>query len=361
MKIRKEQVSEVSTTSAVFVLALTIFSLVPTAEATHELPDPVAWWRLDEVAGSTVFVDSIGTNTGSCTGTACPTMGVPGRLQTAGVFDGLNDLVSVNHASILNLNGDFTISFWSSQGSQANSFPGVIGKGNGVTGYVLYREGQNQFCLKRANLFVCHSDSNTVDASVRLYSWTFDDVSNEAVAYVDGVQRLVVSSGDATPGLSTIVDWPDIAITNDLTLGRGDSTQFGSYLLDDLRFYDSALDEVEVADLYYDPAHHPCNDNSSAPTGWVSPLILLIAAPLITVAVIIGLGVALTRKFGGFYALLLLPLAGIVQTPTVEASHLCNVGGSALANTLTFIAVPLAFIFAILTLVFFVATGFKSK
>src|SRR5690348_2639871 len=40
----------------------------------------VAYWKLDEAAGATSFTDSAGSDTGSCSGAACPLMGVAGEV-----------------------------------------------------------------------------------------------------------------------------------------------------------------------------------------------------------------------------------------------------------------------------------------
>ncbi len=57
--------------------------------------------RLDDAPGSTSFENAAGPNTGACmyspeaTNNACPTTGVPGRINQAALFDGTNDYIDV--------------------------------------------------------------------------------------------------------------------------------------------------------------------------------------------------------------------------------------------------------------------------
>lgn len=101
----------------VTILALVL--LVPAAISRHfetqgaePLPDPVAWWKLDEAPGATSFIDSSGNgNTGSCTAPACPLMGISGRFGTAGEFDGANDRIVVSDSASLDVTRA-TLSAW---------------------------------------------------------------------------------------------------------------------------------------------------------------------------------------------------------------------------------------------------------
>jgi hypothetical protein len=72
---------------------------------------PAAYWKLDEPSGASSFSDASGNgNNGTC-GSACPTMGVPGKRGTAASFNGINSQITVPDSSSLRLNR-FTIALW---------------------------------------------------------------------------------------------------------------------------------------------------------------------------------------------------------------------------------------------------------
>ena len=71
---------------------------------------PVADWKLDEPSGATSFADASGNgNSGSC-GSACPTLGVAGKVGTAASFNGSSQMIVPDSPS-LRLN-QFTIALW---------------------------------------------------------------------------------------------------------------------------------------------------------------------------------------------------------------------------------------------------------
>ena len=68
------------------------------------------YWKLDESVGATSFVDSSGHgNTGTCSGSGCPTMGVAGKVGTAASFNG--NQILIPDSSSLRLN-QFTVALW---------------------------------------------------------------------------------------------------------------------------------------------------------------------------------------------------------------------------------------------------------
>jgi len=72
---------------------------------------PVAYWKLDEGSGATIFDDAPSNgNTGYC-GSSCPTMGVPGEIGTAAEFNGVNNQIVIPDSPSLRLN-QFTIALW---------------------------------------------------------------------------------------------------------------------------------------------------------------------------------------------------------------------------------------------------------
>lgn len=73
-----------------------LLALLPQSALAEDLPGPALWLKFDETAGATAFADSSASGAnGACTGAACPTAGVTGRLGQAAQFDGANDRVTV--------------------------------------------------------------------------------------------------------------------------------------------------------------------------------------------------------------------------------------------------------------------------
>ena len=69
------------------------------AEIQDAFDGAITIYDLDEVAGSTTFVDSSDSGfDATCSGSGCPTMGVPGVAYTAAHFDGQDDFLEIQPA-----------------------------------------------------------------------------------------------------------------------------------------------------------------------------------------------------------------------------------------------------------------------
>ncbi len=87
-----------------------LFALFPQPTFAADPPGPTLWLKFDEAANATTFADSSANPTnGACTGTACPTAGVTGRLGQAAQFDGTDDRVTVTRNAPA---GSFTLAAW---------------------------------------------------------------------------------------------------------------------------------------------------------------------------------------------------------------------------------------------------------
>lgn len=68
---------------------------------------------LDEPSGSISFADISGAgNNGVCSGNTCPIAGVSGKLGSAVLFDGSDDMIEIPGSSSLDISGDLTITLW---------------------------------------------------------------------------------------------------------------------------------------------------------------------------------------------------------------------------------------------------------
>lgn len=59
----------------------------------------ISRFKMDERPGATLFNDALNLTVGSCSGTSCPTTGLPGRETVAVHFDGVNDYIEANDVS----------------------------------------------------------------------------------------------------------------------------------------------------------------------------------------------------------------------------------------------------------------------
>lgn len=209
------------------------------AEAIIASDNLVGYWPLNESSGSTAYDLSENGNHGSIIGLAAGNLGVAGKVGTAMSFDGVDDEINVPHASELNLNGDWSISFWYKRLSHTNTFPGAFRKGSSGTanGYLMWNTSAGRVYHKRngdqsfdqLNVFV-------LDTWVHV-TYTYDDSSDTISIYVDG------QFND-----SDTIDYSTNNGTDIFMLGRGD--QHGNAILDDFRIYNKVLSLSEIFALY---------------------------------------------------------------------------------------------------------------
>jgi len=96
------------------LLLSTLWILTISQPAGAQTTGLVAYWQLDEPAGATSFLNSAGAgDTGSCSGSACPSLGVAGKFGTAANFVGGNQRISIGSPSNLNFGtGSFSYALW---------------------------------------------------------------------------------------------------------------------------------------------------------------------------------------------------------------------------------------------------------
>lgn len=257
-----------------------ILLLVPfinVAQATHELPNPVAWWKLDEAPGATTFTDSAGTNDGSCTATTCPTMGAVGQFDTAGDFDGVDDDVEVPDSASLDLT-TFTVSVWFNQDTTTASIKSLVRKGSQNYFIRLDSTGQVPGCTTRVG-GVSVGSGSTIPI--------VNGVWNHAVCVYDGT-RLSFYLNGAPDGSTTALGTAE-PNANLLGIGGTPNGQFFDGRIDNVRIFNQALTTSQIEDLFLEPGHHACSDQDAvnAQTGFLSNLMpLLILMFLLTVVAV---------------------------------------------------------------------------
>lgn len=198
---------------------------------------PIAHWPLNETTGTTA-ADLAGANTGTYTNG--PTLGATGALSgngdTAASFDGVDDSVNIADTSALRLNGSFTIEFWAKLDTFANTWPGVVQKGNSGTadGYLVWYTSDGKLVFKRNNVERA-TTTGQLTTSYKHFAVTYD--GSTVRWYVNGVLDT-----------SFAQTYPTNAGTAQLRLGRGDHA--GDQTMDEVAIYGAALSADQLLDHY---------------------------------------------------------------------------------------------------------------
>jgi len=192
-------------------------------------PGPAAYWNFEEGQGL-IAGDTAGTHDGTLIGPPAWTTGAAGNFAL--LFNGETDYVSVPHADIFNAD-QFTLSFWLYNYNDSAT-RGIIRKSQS---WHVRKSGNNelQFCLEPAGAAPdCLSSGYTIpDQEWRHYAIVVDNASLEVNFHVDGA--LVNTHLYATP-------FP--RRTGELFIGQFSFGYMFHGLIDDVKFYDSALAPV---------------------------------------------------------------------------------------------------------------------
>ncbi|MFN0027846.1 MAG: LamG-like jellyroll fold domain-containing protein [Acidimicrobiales bacterium] len=196
---------------------------------------PLAYWRLDEPAGSTSVLDWSGNdNTGTVTGTV--SFGVPGNLadlDTAATFNGSTGKSSATGVNVANVS--FTVEAWLRRGSIGTD-DYAVGQGSQATNQGLH------FGFRASNVFTCAfyaNDLNTpayTDTNWHHWACTYDAATNARKIYRDGA---LVASDTASA---------DYAGTGAMTLGTAPVAGWFHGDIDEVAIYPAALPEADLDD-----------------------------------------------------------------------------------------------------------------
>lgn len=203
-------------------------------------------WKLDEPAGTTSFVDASGNgNTGTCSGSACPTMGVKGKAGTAASFDG--NQITIPDSSLLRLN-QFTIALWVNPAQVKTDYQPLVVKedSSGINRnyglYILPNTMQVRYAVWAGDCVTKFGASSA--GQLKLNAWnhivfTYDG-STESL-YLNGV---LDSSNPAVAGSLCQAAVP-------VKLGM-ETSAFMPFkgILDDVHIYGQALSAADVRSLY---------------------------------------------------------------------------------------------------------------
>lgn len=98
----------------------------------------ISLWRLEPKNGS-FFVDEMGVNNASCTGSACPLLDTNGAFNSSYNFDGANDFVRVNNYNYSMFKDKVSMSGWIKRVNQSSGTPALFTSNTaGTVGWQLY-------------------------------------------------------------------------------------------------------------------------------------------------------------------------------------------------------------------------------
>ena len=206
-----------------------------------------AWWKFDEGIGTTVL-DSTG-NTTSGQFLDAPTW-VDGRISKALSFDGINDLVSVDNTSILNIGGPITIGMYIKTPTIREQ--GICSKysNHGYWVYRIYMNSSGKITFQRGQYGSWQTavTSNTVLSANTFYHIVAVYNSAQMKIYINGnLDNSVSESRDVTyyGGCPFFIGTNTYA-NSVITYGIANTF---SGIIDELAIYNTALTNDEIYNM----------------------------------------------------------------------------------------------------------------
>ncbi len=193
----------------------------------------------DEAPGERVFQDATGQHDGACSGTACPTAGVAGRLNQAALFES-NDYVA---AEVDVSETTYAVSLWFKTACDACGIFSVDKGTRGSEGHDrhLYLQNGNLCARVYDHEIICTSGTNYADGQWHHVVHTFGGAVGSQKIYVDGIQK---KSGSIAASDFTWQTGVNIGFSND-----ANSSYFNGDI-DDVRVFHQALSADQVQRLY---------------------------------------------------------------------------------------------------------------
>lgn len=234
----------------------------------------VGWWPLDEEAGSPVAKDIAYGNDGSYING--PLVGVPGMVDLAVDFDGVDDLIVVPDSNVLDFGtiqqrGDLTIDAWIYMDTLLAQAPIVDKRDQGNRGYYFFiYDGNPALLLADAGaapgytVFCCSGPFVTPGEWHHVAVTVDRDQPNGVTFYVDGVPSASTYDPTVRPG----------SLANDgrLLIGRshwdfapGTPPHFFDGRIDEVEIFRRALGASEIAALYEAGPGGKCKDRCHVP------------------------------------------------------------------------------------------------
>ena len=223
------------------------------ASAITATPGVVSYWRLGESSGTSAC-DAVGSNGGTYQGgyTLGQTGAFNGDPDTAVAFNGSTGLMSVPHASSLDVGDDFTLEAWVKRGTVSTSAYQAVASQQ-AKAWMLYFNSSNRLVLRDATVADVVSSKTTVTDN----AWHQVAVTKNGASvhlYIDGVDQ-TGSVANQTLQNNTLP----------LTIGQSSNTAFWNGRIDDVSLYRRDLSATEIK------AHYDKGTSTPAPTPAPTP------------------------------------------------------------------------------------------
>jgi hypothetical protein len=220
--------------------------------------DPlIAWYKLNDGSGTTAADSSVNGNNGTLIGNP---QWVAGQIDGALQFTG-NNYVDLGNNPVFNPSGSFSITLWAyiTDWSQEWSHVMVSRRGEWGIGWQLRRNGAywglgavDGICFTTGGVgnFGTGINDTPTDTAPPLNQWIHiaavcEIMNNTKRIYLDGVEQVVYNTYPGTVNPSTHNVYIGARANNDNTSQEA----FFSGMLDDVRIYDKALSQAEIASI----------------------------------------------------------------------------------------------------------------
>lgn len=245
----------------IIILSFSLFALSGCKKdkvSTIKIGAPLAYYPMDGNA-----IDMIFSNNGILHGPT-PSSNRHGNANSALYFDGIDDYISIPHTERLNFgyNEDFTISLWIEPHENQLDL-------NGESNAIIYKwndQGTTQYpyCIRYFNETEIDYTEYTISCARYDFSRNVSEVLSNSNARNNGWNHIVFVKEGANLYIyqnnilaNTSVDNSIASTKNNLDITIGcrlpNSTPSGRYFrgkIDDIKFYNKALDSSEVDLLY---------------------------------------------------------------------------------------------------------------
>ena len=208
----------------------------------EEVGGPLFLLKLEEEDDETVVTDSSGYNYDfTCSGNACPEMGVDGAYGTAFSFDGSNDQITLS-----DIDGDldeFTMAAWIyPNGGENSSFNTIMGDQGSSSRHA------PTFYVYNETLIRARFSDGSATYPVTTGSVITPDSWNHVAATFDGTSFMVYVNGTAVLTDTTAAGKTPYPFT-EYHLGYSGSNNHFNGRIDEALFYDRALSADEIGDV----------------------------------------------------------------------------------------------------------------
>lgn len=172
-----------------------------------------------------------------------------GKPNSAYSFDGVNDYIKIEHQSDLNVTEDFTISFWVNRQTDSGTSV-MMAKGRDCSNsYFFGWGGPNAFRVSYGKRWC---GMTGVGTKIPAYEWhlvsvVIDNTNLKLRYYLDGLfaKETVISPYQTTNGYPLVIGRHFTSAN-----GTGGYEYYFKGMIDELRFYDRALEDGEIEALY---------------------------------------------------------------------------------------------------------------